>query len=75
MGRGKWGISAEHPLGGRGWASLRVAPTTLLSKDQRKIRETESSKYSLLRLLDQTFDCNGVGASRRPAHPGLRPTR
>ena len=38
------------PLGGRGRAPLRGAPTPLGSKNQRKIRETGSSKYSFLRL-------------------------
>lgn len=57
------------PLGGRGWASLRVAPTTLESEVQRKIRETGSSKHPFLRLLDQTSDCSAVGACRRPALP------
>lgn len=61
--------SAEQPPGRPGWAPLRVAPTTLGSEDQRKIRETGSSKYSFLRRLDQTFDCSAVGASRRPALP------
>ena len=57
------------PLGGRGWASLRGAPTTLGSKNQRKIRETGSSKHPFLRLLDQTSNCSAVGASPRPALP------
>ena len=57
------------PPGRPGRAPLRVAPTTLESKVQRKIRETGSSKYSFLKLLDQTFACNAVGACRRPALP------
>ena len=57
------------PSGRPGRASLRGAPTPLRSKDQRKIRETVSSKHPFLRLLDQTFDCSAVGACRRPALP------
>ena len=57
------------PPGRPGWASLRGAPTPLGSKNQRKIRETGSSKYSFLRRLDQTFDCSAVGACRRAALP------
>ena len=53
-----------------GMGSPAVAPTTLGLKVQRKIKETGSSKYSFLKLPDQTFDCSAVGASRRPALPG-----
>ena len=51
MGRGNGAyVQSEErrvqcsPLGGRGWASLRVAPTTLVSEAPHKNGETELSK-------------------------------
>ena len=38
----------EHETRRPGWASLRAAPTTLESKDQRKFTETKLSKIPFL---------------------------
>ena len=55
-----------------GRAPLRAAPTTLGSEMQQKIRETGLSKNPSLYPLYPTSAPNAVGASPRPAHPGLR---
>ena len=55
-----------------GWAPLRGAPTPLVSAVQQKIPETEVSKIPFLVPLYPTSDHNAVGASQRPARPGLR---
>lgn len=43
------------PLGGRGWAPLRVAPTTLMSEAPHKNRETELSKTPFPRLFQSNI--------------------
>ena len=55
-----------------GRAPLRGAPTTLGIRETQKIPETEVSNIPFPGPLYPTSDHNAVGASQRPALPGLR---